>query len=86
MLPTHEGRQIPRKIFCDVRDIVRCSHALHGTERLYKLSELRFDGVAIDARILNRCREDGIHGHAFVADFLRQDLDQELGRDFAAAI
>ena len=72
MLPTHEGSQIPRKIFRDVRDIVRCSHTLHGTERLYELSELCFDAIIIiDTRTFDCCREDAIHGDASVTDFLR---------------
>src|SRR5258706_11151848 len=48
MLPTYEGRQIARKIFRYVGDIVRRSHALHGTERLYELPHLWVSPVAIE--------------------------------------
>jgi hypothetical protein len=54
MLAAHKGSQIPPKILRDVRDIVRCSHALHGT--------VWFDAITIDTRTFDCRRKDGIHG------------------------
>jgi hypothetical protein len=62
MLPTHKLRQIPHKIFSCICDIFRRSHALHGTEGFYEISEVCADAIAIDARTFNCCGEDGIDG------------------------
>jgi hypothetical protein len=86
MLPTHERRHIPSKIFSCICDITRRSHALHRTEGFYEISEVCADAIAIDARTFSCCWEDGIDGDASMTDFLRQDLYQELGREFAATI
>jgi hypothetical protein len=55
MLPTYKRRQIARKIFRDVRNIVGRSHALHETERPYELPELWLNAVAMHAVTFDRC-------------------------------
>ena len=78
MLPTHKRRQIPRKIFRYICDIVRRSHALRGMKGFYEISDVCADAIAIDTRIFSCCGEDGIDGDASMTNFLRQDLDQEF--------
>lgn len=72
MLPTHKRRQIPRKMFGCVCDIILRSHALHRTERFYEISEFRADAISIDSSTFNCSGEDGIDCDASMTNFLRR--------------
>lgn len=78
----HKRRQISCQIFSCICGIIRRSHALHGTEGFYEISEVGADAIAINARTFSCCGEDGIYSDPSMTNFLRQDLNQEFRRDF----